>query len=170
MVIVLMGPMGCGKTTVGRLLSARLGWRFEDADDFHPPGNVAKMKSGVPLDDRDRLPWLQSLRDMIDQAVENGEDMILACSALKKKYRVSLGVNQESVVSAYLKGSPELLGERIAARTHQYMNKDLLTSQLRTLEEPVDGLIVSIASNPEAAVEDIVQGISRMTIRREHNK
>lgn len=166
MVIVLMGPMGCGKTTVGRLLSERMGWRFEDADDFHPPANVAKMKSGVPLDDDDRLPWLHSLKDMIDQAVKNEENMILACSALKNKYRVALGVNQESVVSAYLKGSQELLRERIAARTHQYMNKDLLTSQLRTLEEPEDGLIVSIASTPDAAVEEIVQGISRCTTKK----
>lgn len=166
MVIVLMGPMGCGKTTVGRLLSKRLGWRFEDGDDFHPPANVAKMKSGIPLNDDDRLPWLQSLRDMIDQAVASEENMILACSALNRKYRVALGVNQESVVSAYLKGSPELLRERVAARTHQYMNKDLLTSQLRTLEEPEDGLIVSIASTPAAAVEDIVQGISRFTTKK----
>lgn len=161
-----MGPMGCGKTTVGRLLSKRLGWRFEDGDDFHPPANVAKMKSGIPLNDDDRLPWLQSLRDMIDQAVASEENMILACSALNRKYRVALGVNQESVVSAYLKGSPELLRERVAARTHQYMNKDLLTSQLRTLEEPEDGLIVSIASTPAAAVEDIVQGISRFTTKK----
>lgn len=166
MVIVLMGPMGCGKTTVGRLLSKRLGWRFEDGDDFHPPANVAKMKSGIPLNDDDRLPWLQSLRDMIDQSVASEENMILACSALNRKYRVALGVNQESVVSAYLKGSPELLRERVAARTHQYMNKDLLTSQLRTLEEPEDGLIVSIASTPAAAVEDIVQGISRFTTKK----
>lgn len=161
-----MGPMGCGKTTVGRLLSKRLGWRFEDGDDFHPPANVAKMKSGIPLNDDDRLPWLQSLRDMIDQSVASEENMILACSALNRKYRVALGVNQESVVSAYLKGSPELLRERVAARTHQYMNKDLLTSQLRTLEEPEDGLIVSIASTPAAAVEDIVQGISRFTTKK----
>lgn len=166
MVIVLMGPMGCGKTTVGQLLAKRLGWRFEDADDFHPPGNVSKMQSGVPLNDQDRLPWLQFLRGMIEEALATDEPMILACSALKASYRLVLGVDQKSVITAYLKGSPELLRRRIAMRTHQYMNKDLLSSQLLTLEEPGDGLIVSIASTPEATVEEIVEGITRITNKR----
>lgn len=159
MVIVLTGPMGCGKTTIGRLLSGRLGWRFEDADDFHPQENVDKMKSGVPLDDNDRLPWLRVLHDMINDSVSNGENMILACSALKRSYRQLLGVDQQSVMSIYLKGSPELLEKRVALRTHQYMNKDLLTSQLNTLEEPRDGLVISIAGTPEQVVDEIVDRI-----------
>ena len=147
--------MGCGKTTIGRLLSIRLGWRFEDGDDFHPEENIRKMQSGQPLEDEDRYPWLEVLHGMIRKSLQSDENMILACSALKRDYRRRLGIDQRSVVSVYLKGSAELLQQRVAARTHRYMDKGLLESQLNTLEEPRHGLVVSIANRPEEIVDEI---------------
>ncbi len=160
MVIVLIGPMGCGKTTIGKLLAEKLCWKFADGDDFHPEANIDKMKSGLPLDDEDRYPWLQILHDTIEESVRSGENLILACSALKRKYRKLLGIDQESVLSVYLKGSPDLLQERIESRTHLYMDKGLLQSQLSTLEEPESGVVVSIAESPEVIVESIISRIS----------
>jgi carbohydrate kinase (thermoresistant glucokinase family) len=160
MVIVLKGPMGCGKTTIGKLVSASTGWRFADGDDFHPPGNIGKMAAGIPLDDDDRLPWLRSLGKLISRTIADGENLILACSALKRQYRTLLGIDQKQVVSVYLKGTPELLQQRIAGRTNHYMNKDLLTSQLQTLEEPRDGLIMSIADKPENIARELTLRIS----------
>lgn len=160
MVIVLIGPMGCGKTTIGKLVSASTGWRFADGDDFHPPGNIGKMAAGIPLDDDDRLPWLRCLGKLISRTIADGENLILACSALKRQYRTLLGIDQRQVFSVYLKGTPELLQQRIAGRTNHYMNKDLLTSQLQTLEEPRDGLIMSIADKPENIARELTLRIS----------
>lgn len=161
MVIVLIGPMGCGKTTIGKELSKKLEWRFEDGDDYHPPENVAKMGAGIPLNDSDRQPWLTILHDLIQECLQQGEPMILACSALKKKYRGLLGINQKDVVSVYLQGSRDLLAQRIESRTHRYMKKDLLDSQLATLEEPKSGLIVDIADTPKTIVEVIADRLTK---------
>jgi len=163
MVIVLIGPMGCGKTTVGRLLSSRLGWRFEDGDDFHPEANRRKMNSGIPLDDDDRYPWLQKLRSMLEEAAAQDEDLILACSALKRQYRRLLGIDQKRILSVYLKADRDLLRQRVQARSHQFMNKGLVDSQLATLEEPETGLQVAVDGTPEEVVEQIVQKLAEQS-------
>lgn len=161
MVIVLTGPMGCGKTTIGKLLSERLGYRFADGDDFHPEGNIKKMQSGIPLNDEDRLPWLQILHDHILESLNKGENLIMACSALKRHYRKILGIDQQHVISIFLKGSQELLQQRIDSRTHQYMNKGLLASQLATLQEPRSGLTIDIDAKPDEIINRIISGLPR---------
>lgn len=117
------------------------------------------MAAGIPLDD-DRLPWLQSLGHMINQTIDDGGNLILACSALKRQYRKLLGIDQQRVVFVYLKGTPELLQQRINSRTNHYMNKDLLISQLQTLQEPRNGLIESIAIDPETIARELALRIS----------
>ncbi len=156
MVIVVIGPMGCGKTTIGRLLAEKLDWAFADGDDFHPPENVEKMRSGVPLEDRDRIGWLTALGEHIRGQIEQRRSLVLACSALKQSYRDILGIDQQQVASVYLKGSAELLKQRLSKRRHQYMNDALLASQLRTMEEPGDGLTVSIDQRPEQICTEII--------------
>ncbi|MEW6265149.1 MAG: gluconokinase [Thermodesulfobacteriota bacterium] len=156
MVLILIGPMGCGKTTIGELLAARLGWPFLDADDFHPAENKAKMRVGIALNDEDRRPWLEILRVRIDDFIKNGESAVLACSALKQAYRDLLGVDQEKVVTIYLKGTFDLISRRLKERRHPYMNDNLLASQLDTLEEPADGLKVDIGQSPEEIVAEIL--------------
>jgi gluconokinase len=153
-VVVLMGVTGSGKTTIGRLLSQELGWKYYDADDFHPSANVEKMRSGIPLNDDDRKPWLETLRDLISQCLERGENAVLACSALKESYREFLVLN-ERVRLIYLKGNRELIKERLAARRGHYMNPALLDSQLETLEEPKGGYKLDISLSPDEIVKTI---------------
>ncbi len=160
MILVLIGPMGCGKTTIGKLLSDKLGWRFEDADDFHSETNIQKMKAGVPLNDDDRLPWLKTLGKLMQQALAENQDMILACSALKKQYRQILGIDQKTIHSVYLKASQRLLEERVLARSHEFMNKSLISSQLDTLEEPVTGIVVGVDGSPDDVVRRIEKSLN----------
>lgn len=159
MVIVLIGPMGCGKTKIGWTLAEKLGWQFYDGDDFHPESNKRKMAEATPLDDSDRKPWLEILYGIIEEHLSGKKSMILACSALKEKYRRILGIDQKQVCSVFLKGSFSLLQERIGERAHEYMAKDLLHSQLETLEEPKAGLTVDISGSPEQISQVIIDNL-----------
>ena len=152
---VVMGVSGCGKTSVGKALAKRLGWDFYDADDFHPPSNVAKMANGIPLDDSDRAPWLAALHDLISASVKGDQPGVLACSALKKRYRQQLSDGNDGLQIVYLKGSYDLIWSRMEKRTDHYMKPHMLRSQFEALEEPADALTVDISMS----VEDIVQAI-----------
>ncbi len=144
MIVVMMGVCGCGKTTIGRGVAEALGWSFLDADDFHPPANVAKMASGIPLTDEDRWPWLDRLRDELAAVNRRGEHAVLACSALKRAYRARLAAAGD-VRFVYLKGDRETIAGRLGSREGHYMPASLLDSQLAALEEPDDALVVNAA-------------------------
>ncbi|MFZ4768010.1 MAG: gluconokinase [Roseimicrobium sp.] len=156
---ILMGVCGCGKSLVGSLLAAQLGGVFEDADDFHPMENKAKMTAGIPLTDEDRWPWLRALRQRIAQRQREAQCYVLACSALKQAYRDVLrsGDSREVLEFVYLKGSRELIGGRMAARAGHYMPTSLLDSQFAILEEPADAITVSIDQPPEQIVAAILR-------------
>jgi gluconokinase len=154
MVIVLMGVSGSGKTTVGKLLSEELGWQYYDADNFHTQANVEKMRSGTPLDDRDRWPWLETLRDLIRDCLERDLNAILACSALKESYRQYLLID-ERVSLIYLKGDYALIQKRLSGRSEHFMKPELLASQFETLEEPGEDAHVDVSSKPDEIVKTI---------------
>ncbi|NVO12486.1 MAG: gluconokinase [Rhodoplanes sp.] len=161
MIVVLMGVSGSGKTTVGLLLAERLGCGFSDADGFHPPKNVEKMRAGIPLTDDDRWPWLHALRAAIEGWEREGVDRVVACSALKQVYRDILAP-RDDVTFVYLKGSAAVIGPRLAARTGHYMNPKLLDSQFAALEEPAGALTVDIAGTPGEIVADILGKLGRI--------
>lgn len=153
MVIVIMGVSGSGKTTVGEVLAADLGWQFVEGDDYHPPENVAKMTGGTPLTDADRKPWLKALRERIDAACVAGENLIVACSALKDEYRDFLEQHDPACVFyVYLHGSEELIRQRLEGRKGHFMNPALLHSQFVTLEPPDGEVTVDAAPAPEVIV------------------
>ena len=156
MIIVLMGVSGSGKTTVGKILAEQLGWDFVEADDFHPLANVEKMHRGVPLDDADRRPWLEALRQRVDEACLRGKPAVVACSALKQAYRDFLGQDYPGMLQyVYLHGSEELIGQRLATRTGHFMNPNLLHSQFDALETPVDAIRVEVEQSPAEIAEEI---------------
>jgi gluconokinase len=156
MVVVLMGVSGSGKTTVGRILAAQLRWTFLDADDFHPTANIAKMRGGMPLNDADRRPWLDALRKRIDEACIAGENVVLACSALKHAYQDYLeGAGSTCVHYVYLHGSEELIRQRLASRRGHFMNPNLLHSQFETLEPPEHAIRVEVSPLPEEIASEI---------------
>jgi gluconokinase len=163
MVVVLMGVTGTGKTTVGEALSARTGWPFADADDFHSAANRAKMHAGIPLTDEDREPWLESLHQQILTWLNNGVNGILACSALKQSYRAELtdGTGPRAVRFVFLTGPPELIRERMEARHGHYMPESLLPSQLATLEPPSDAIEISIDQTVPAMVDQILSELAK---------
>jgi gluconokinase len=149
-----MGPAGSGKTTIGDLLAAQLGWQFSDGDNFHSPANIEKMSRGIPLTDADRFPWLDSIRESISQWLAQHKNTVLACSALKRNYRERLQIGPE-VKLVYLKGSYELLRQRLRARQGHYASEQILTSQFADLEEPTDALIVDVRPSPQEIVAEI---------------
>jgi gluconokinase len=159
MVVILMGVSGAGKTTIGRLLAHTLGWRFLEGDDFHPPANVAKMHAGVPLTDEDRAPWLETLRGVLAEAVARGENVVLACSALRERYRQVLSVDPAQVRWVYLQGAPALIAKRLAARRGHFMPASLLDSQFNVLEEPREALGVDVSQGMQAVLDTIRAGL-----------
>ena len=155
MIVVVMGVSGSGKTTIGKLLAERLGCPFLDADEFHPPENVAKMASGTPLTDEDRQPWLEALNGMLLQR----QNAVLACSALKESYRNVLSKGLADYRLVHLRGSVELIRARLAERRHRYMPASLLESQFATLEPPARAIAVDIGHAPERCVDDILAAL-----------
>jgi gluconokinase len=152
MIVLVMGVAGVGKTTIGEALARALGARFIDADDYHPPENVAKMKVGVPLQDTDRWPWLH----LLNEELKKQQNAVLACSALKESYRRRLAEGLKNFKVVYLHASAELIRERMKGRKHRYMPAALLDSQLATLEPPSDAISVDVAAPLEDSVAAIV--------------
>ena len=155
MILLLMGVSGAGKTTVGKLLAEELGWSFYDADTFHPPANVAKMSDGVPLSDADRLPWLNGMHAKMAEVTRRGDAAVFTSSALKAAYRDILSEGDADPHFVYLKGSYDLLKERLENRAGHFFKAELLQSQLDALEEPDDALTLDIRLSPEALVAEI---------------
>jgi len=156
-IVIIFGVSGAGKTTIGKLLAEELGWRFLEADDFHPRANVEKMRRGVPLTDEDRWPWLENLRQLIKRSLEAGENAVLACSALKRAYRERLRVSDE-VKFVFLRGDYAVIQKQLRQRRGHFMNPELLRSQFTDLEEPKpdeDALTIELGRTPEEIVKEI---------------
>ncbi|QLE39192.1 gluconokinase [Nostoc sp. C052] len=163
MIIIVMGVSGSGKTTIGKLLADSLDWEFSDADSFHSPENVEKMRCAIPLSEADRMPWLQDLQTAIKHWLQENKNVVLACSALKDSYRQFLVLDSDGSANAkgdriklvYLKGSYELIQMRLQERSNHYMSEKLLDSQFYTLEEPLDALCIDVAQPPQIIVQNI---------------
>ncbi len=161
MFCIIMGVAGSGKSTVGKLLSQRLGWQFYEADDFHPPENIAKMSLGLPLSDRDREPWLDRLKQLIEQTINQGNSAILACSALKSSYRQFLTQELKNEVCwIYLRGDYQLISARIKQRQQHFFKEEILNTQFANLEEPTEALIIDVSLSPAAIVNTILTYLS----------
>jgi gluconokinase len=152
MIVVVMGVSGSGKTTVGRALAHDLKWRFVDADDFHSAANIARMRAGIPLTDADREPWLDSLRELVRRADVEGEGIVLACSALRRRFRDRLGAPAHDLRYVFLRATPELIARRLSTRTAHFMPAALLASQFETLEEPDAALTLDAPLPPDQLV------------------
>jgi gluconokinase len=154
-VVLIMGVSGSGKTTIGKMLAESLTWEFADADPFHPPENIARMKAGIPLTDEDRAPWLAAIRAHIDRTLARGESGVVTCSALKERYRRALIADPARVKLVHLTGDPKLLRERLEQRKGHYMKAAMLESQLADLEPPQDALTIDVAHSREEIVAEI---------------
>ncbi|HJV97711.1 MAG TPA: gluconokinase [Arthrobacter sp.] len=158
--LVVMGVSGCGKSTVGSLLGERLGVPFFDGDDFHPPANKAKMAGGTPLDDNDRAPWLAEIGAALATPAPGAGSRIIACSALKRRYRDVLRSFAPDLVFIHLSGEAATISGRLSGREHEYMPSSLLASQLATLEPlgPDEAHIVAdILDDPASLVDGLVR-------------
>jgi gluconokinase len=154
MIVIIMGVVGAGKTTVGKLLASQLGWEFADADDFHPQSNVEKIRHGIALTDADREPWLDHLGEAIVSWIAAGKSMVLACSALKRAYRAKLCVGPQ-VRFVYLKGDAALIANRLSSRHGHFAGESILASQLADLEVPEAATAIEISDTPELIVAQI---------------
>ena len=161
--VIIMGVSGCGKSTIGALLASQLRWEFEDADWLHPAANVDKMHNGIPLTDEDRRPWLAAIAAWIDHSRRSGGRAVVACSALKRRYRDVLIGDRSDVRLVYLKGDEALIARRIATRHEHFMPRSLLHSQFEALEEPgpdENPIIVSIEPQPREIVAKILSALN----------
>ena len=156
MIVLVMGVSGSGKNTIGEPLAQRLGWKFIDADDYHPPENVKKMAAGIALQDEDRRPWLDRLNGMLRKE----KDAVVACSALKEAYRQRLlgGIADFAIV--HLRGSFELIRSRVEARRHRYMPASLLESQFKTLEPPGKAIDVDVSLDVEISLKTVIEKLN----------
>jgi gluconokinase len=161
-VVIVMGVSGCGKTSVAQALAEKHQWRCLDADDFHPPANVEKMRAGTPLNDDDRWPWLDKLNSMLRHSAAKNESIVLACSALKEIYRERLSqrITRAKVSIVHLEGSYELIEARMKAREHKYMPSTLLKSQFDTLEKPLKAIVVPIDIPVQNQIERISDALT----------
>ena len=154
MVVVVMGVTGSGKTTIGSMLASRLGWEFADADDFHSAANKEKIRQGIALTDADREPWLVAMSKQISQWIAASKNVVLACSALKQSYRQQLQIGVD-VKFVYLKGTYEVIAERLTHRKGHFADEHILASQFATLEEPSEAIVVDIHPSPDVIVSEI---------------
>lgn len=162
MIYLIMGVSGAGKTTVGEALSHQVDCPFYDADEFHPPENIEKMSQGIPLTDRDRLPWLVAIKEVIDQHQQSQTDAVITCSALKQSYRNLLQKNTQDLIWIYLKGSYQQILKRLEKRSGHYMKPRMLLSQFNALEEPQNAIVIDI----NLSVSEITQTIILETQKR----
>lgn len=160
--IILMGVSGSGKTTIGNALSSQLDWSFYDGDDYHPDENIEKMSRGIPLSDEDRLTWLEILSNMLAEKYLAGENLVLACSALKQVYRQKLRSKNRNLIFIYLKGDFELIWQRMRTRQEHYMKPEMLRSQFDILEPPHDALSLDIHRPVPENVQAIIEYISEL--------
>lgn len=157
-VLIICGVSGVGKTLLGRLLAEKLGWQFYDADDFHPQASIDLMRSGVPLTDQDREPWLDRLRELIAGCLAESASAVLACSALKKKYRDVLRVSDQ-VRFVFLRGDYATVATQLEARHSHFMNPQLLRSQFADVEEPRPeerAIVVQIGRPPSELADEVI--------------
>jgi gluconokinase len=166
MIVILMGVSGCGKTTIGQILSGKLGWPLFDADEFHSAAAIEKMRNGIPLEDADRWPWLDRMNAMLRERDARGESVLLACSALKQAYRDRLSKGIAEIRWIYLKGGFELIRKRLEARKGHYMKAGLLESQFATLEEPADALNVDIDDSPDSIADSILRRLQTVPAQK----
>ncbi len=161
MIIVLWGVSGCGKTTIGRRLARALGCPFYDADDFHPESNVEKLRSGIPLSDADREPWLATLAKLVCEKASTSTGAVLACSALKRRYRQALSVPGVDIRFVQLAGTFNLVERRLREREHAFMNPVLLQSQFDILEPDPSGWVIDVSADPPSIVASLVDKLTK---------
>jgi gluconokinase len=155
-----MGVAGSGKTAVGMQVAQKLDWIFLDADNFHPPANIEKMKHGIPLNDADRAPWLQRLHDELQKQMAEGHSVILACSALKESYRNVLRDEATPPAFVYLDVDPQTIRDRLQHRTAHFFPKELMESQFAALEKPKDAIIIDARKPLEDVVEHVIEALT----------